>query len=162
MAMKLPLLTWKIEASDVETLLHLEGIINEDFAFRELASQLRGREHLKLKLNLREIRRINSMGIREWFNFLKELSWPSAIILSECSLIFTEVLSQIEELGQGCYVETCYLSVWCDSCEEEFEVQMDLSLTLPQQPTTVPCPKCGAECRVETWSIEEIVRKQTS
>ena len=159
--MRAPLLKWKIEKTQQETAVYLEGIVNEEFAYRDLATELRGRETIPLKLNLKEVRRINSMGIREWFNFLKELSWPQNIILCDCSLIFTEVLSQIEELGHGCIVDSCYLPIWCENCEEEFPVRMSLNLPLAQQPREIACPECSSMCPIETWSLDDIFTKQT-
>ncbi|MGK5095082.1 hypothetical protein WDW89_24115 [Deltaproteobacteria bacterium TL4] len=159
--MKTPLLQWAVEKNDTIITVALNGIINEEFDYKQLANELKEANVETLRLNLQNIRRINSMGIREWFNFLKEVAWSGSVVLSECSLIFTEVLSQIEEMGHGSTIESCYLPVWCNDCEEEFELRIDMTVSLSQQPQEVLCPDCSAVCPVEIWSIEEIIQRQT-
>ncbi|MBF0238151.1 MAG: hypothetical protein HQM12_10625 [SAR324 cluster bacterium] len=156
------LLQWSVEKNPDNTVIYLKGIINEEFTYKELLSEIQERRHLPLRIHLKEIKRINSMGIREWFNLLRDLHWETKVVLSECSMIFTEVLSQIEELGYGCFIESCYVPVWCDHCEEEFEIRINMTIPLSENPADIACPLCGDSCSVDTWSLEDILKKQKS
>ena len=155
-------LTWQIETTEKYIRVQLNGGLNEDFPFKDLIAELKGKETLTLQLDLSQIQRINSMGIREWFNFLRALAWPSTIILSECSTIFTQALSQIKELAHKCFVTSCHLSVWCSSCEDDFDARIELNQNLLDQKVEFPCPRCGQVCAAEMWGIEDIVKKQAN
>ncbi len=156
------MMTWIVESKPSEVRVWLKGPLNEDFAYAELAEELQKCRHCFLRLNLKQVLRVNSTGIREWFNLMQTLSWPSLLILEDCSPAFTQALTQIEEMSLGCWVESCNLPVWCPSCEQEFELKIELTTPLLNQTIQIPCPDCSQQCRPDIEGIVQIVRQQAS
>src|SRR5690606_38245911 len=62
-------LTWQLEERGGVITVEFHGEIDENVDFTELRRALKG----AVDFNLRDIRRINSCGVREWVNFVREL-----------------------------------------------------------------------------------------
>src|SRR5207248_5486228 len=74
-------LSWQVEAAGDERLrVQLRGEINENADFTELGRQLHG----DVTLLLDGITRINSCGVREWVNFVRDLHVES-LVFARCS-----------------------------------------------------------------------------
>lgn len=138
----------------------LDGILNEDFEYETLIQQIQKHSFDELVLDLSQVYRVNSMGIREWFNFIKALKGIARITLENCSTTFTQALIQIEEMAEGCHVHSIYLAVWCPSCEEDFDVLIHLEDLRANAAQEYPCPTDNRFCPADLWGIEGILKRQ--
>lgn len=162
--------SWTIEKESSEISILITGTINEDFPYENIIADLEEPITLPINLQLKGVKRMNSMGIREWFNFLSAISTSSKIIYSECSLTFTEIICQVEDLWKGheCYVHSCYLPIYCLKCTKEFDYLVVLSelvvedeeISVDDNPQQAECPICNELRLIEYWTIEDIVSAQ--
>ena len=144
---------WTIETNDAISLVTLKGYINEEFAYDQLIEQLQQIKNTELIIDLKSIRRINSMGIRQWFSFARTLKWHKPVKLVNLSNSFRLALSPIEDFAQGFVVESIYLDMWCTECAEDFEILLEKADS-PKSDSAVPCPHCDQECLLDVARIE--------
>ncbi len=155
--MRAPRLSWKTEIHDTDILLTLDGIIDENFHYDELIAKLPTENRQPLRVNLKGIKRINSMGIRQWYYFVKNLEWPTPVLLEECSSVFTDFLSNTKEMSQGCQVKSIYMAVWCPECEDDFDVRIDLDENLDLDQGYL-CPNGSDYYKPEKWRLEVLMK----
>jgi len=78
-------LSWRIKERPGHTLVEFHGEIDEHADFGELRRRLRG----ALVFDLGEVRRINSCGVREWVNFVRDLAPAPGNTSGVTDLVFT-------------------------------------------------------------------------
>ncbi len=150
-------MSWAFAERDGDVLISLSGKINEDSAFKELLQEIRKRNVKALAFNLKDVRRVNSMGVREWFSFLRQLSWPIPVPLEECSVSFQQALSPIEDFSQTCLVNSLYLDMFCPSCHAEFDIKVELTMPVDMD-AEFECPECNNMCQAEMWRVESLCK----
>lgn len=132
-------LTWRIEEREGVTTVAFTGEIDEHADFTPLRSQLRG----AVELDLGEIRRINSCGVREWVNFVRDLPEASALTFTACSTAFVTQLNMIYNFRGPARIRSFHAPYTCDVCGHDedllIEVGPDSKVELP----TPSCPRCG-------------------
>lgn len=125
--------------NDGQSQYRLEGIIDEDLDLSPLRS-VTG----PLLLNLSGIKSINSLGIRGWVNFWKELESKEVYYL-ECPPIIVRQMSMIPSFTGNAKVLSVYVPYVCDNCDAEQLSLVNLPESqAPEVPETVPCKQCGA------------------
>ena len=132
----------------------LLGLINEDseLTFQQILAEIK--EEKKVVFNFSQVKSINSLGVRAWVSFLRNLEEKSEIIFSECT---SDVIMQINMipsfLGKG-KVESFYVNYVCEICNKE---EKKLILTKDIPPKSIPTsPVCNAEdCGIQTEELEE-------
>ncbi|MFH2010175.1 MAG: hypothetical protein ABI333_26490 [bacterium] len=124
--------------------LRFIGTIDEDFDGKGAAEGVKG----TLVLDLGEVRRISSFGIREWVDFIKEVETKThAVYFIECSPKILDQFNMVANFGGSGKVLSFYAPYRCDYCDDDRRrlVQVDESyeliknLSLPD----VPCDSCG-------------------
>ncbi len=124
--------------------LRLVGTIDEDFNGEEVAEQVKG----TLILDLGEVRRISSFGIREWVDFIKAAELKAhSIYFIECSPKILDQFNMVANFGGSGKILSFYAPYRCDYCDDDRRrlVQVDESyeliknLNLPD----VPCDSCS-------------------
>jgi anti-anti-sigma regulatory factor len=124
--------------------LRLVGTIDEDFNGEEVAEQTKG----TLILDLGEVRRISSFGIREWVDFIRAAEKKAhSIYFIECSPKILDQFNMVANFGGSGKILSFYAPYRCDYCDDDRRrlVQVDESyeliknLNLPD----VPCESCG-------------------
>ncbi len=120
----------------------LEGIINEAADYLPLLDCKKSR----LKMNLANVTRINSVGIRVWLQLNQKLK-GKLIEYHECSVAVINTANLIKGFFEG-QIISFYVPFVCNSCENEFDVlfqtkdnkalQQVRSLTSSQ-----PCTACA-------------------
>lgn len=99
-----------------------------------------------LRIDLSEVGRVNSTGVRTWIQTM--IRHRIKLILTDCSPTVVEQFSMISEfIGEGGYVESFYALFICDACEREesqyFQLGKDVQAgELPELAEKV-CPDCG-------------------
>jgi len=130
-----------------KTQICLKGIIDEDSDFTEIK-----KEPGPLHLNLSGITGINSLGIRMWVNFWRELS-STPIFYIECPPVIVRQMSMIPSFSGHAQVVSVYAPYVCNECEFEQQVLVSssqLESNPPQIPDVIPCSQCkGGEMELD-------------
>jgi hypothetical protein len=124
----------------------ISGIIDE-------GADLKGFRKLKgdVVVDLGGIRRINSYGVRQWVDAMRNMSEDARVVFVRCSPPMVEQMNMIHGfLGRG-ELRSFYAPMICPECEEpenqlfELEACRAAGGKLP----AVKCPTCGALMEVD-------------
>jgi hypothetical protein len=149
-----PILTAKKSPSSIPNALTLEGVIDETTDFQKLI----GNPKAELRLNCREIRRINSGGIRNWTKYFTALlSGGVKVTLEECSPQVVEFLNQVtESTNRGISIESVHVPYFCEACDKEV-LSLHSVEQLKQagcQVSDTKCPTCGGSASFDDISAQ--------
>ncbi len=137
-------LSWRIKERPGFTTVEFTGEIDENADFAELRRRLKG----PVVFQLREVRRINSCGVREWVNFVRDLPQVSELTFTHCSPAIVTQLNMIYNFRGAAKVRSFLAPYVCESCNHEEEQLLDLQTHFPKKDLrSVPefkCEKCGA------------------
>ncbi len=133
---------------------HLSGVLNEYADFSPLLTQT-----APLQLNMREVSRLNSIGVRNLLKFLAD--WGAKpFSYDQCPSEFIDQINMIPALlgpkSQG-VVKSLFAPYECNSCDFEDEVLSPTSTfaaiaTGGESPRRT-CPKCSGSMTVLTESF---------
>jgi len=136
-------LSWRIKERPGFTSVEFFGEIDENADFAELRRRLRG----TVVFHLAEVRRINSCGVREWVNFVRDLPGVSNLTFTHCSPAIVTQLNMIYNFRGSATVRSFYAPYVCESCGAEDEKLLDVQSQFPGgNLSNVPefqCEKCG-------------------
>jgi anti-anti-sigma regulatory factor len=118
--------------------LALKGNIDERSDFSEiLALQAKS-----LVIDLSEVERINSIGVRQWMQFVSALG-PTQVQFERCSVPIVQQLNTIAKFrGQG-IVASVFAPYYCIKCEHNHSRLIELSGDIPELEAAMQCPQCG-------------------
>lgn len=141
-------LSWKVEPQQDITRVALSGEITEASDFTPLVPQVSG---VTAVMDLAEISRINSSGIRQWINFVTALTRSgSRLTLQRCSPPVVAQLNMSTDFARGAVVRSVLAPYFCASCKREFTREISLDDQAAQKLLEpYGCPQCGAECELD-------------
>lgn len=115
-------LSWEIKPRGELTIVEFFGEIDENADFSEL------RRHLKgcVTFQLTGIRRINSCGVREWVNFVRDLPDVTKLTFTHCSPAIVTQLNMIYNFRGPATVESFYAPYVCENCNNEDDKLLDV------------------------------------
>lgn len=128
---------------------YLEGHIDEYADFSELLQQSE-----PLKLNLKGIVRLNSVGVRNLLTFIRDWG-EKQIVYIECPDVVMDQLSMVKDLmgfnKKIADVESFLAPYVCESCEreEEFLVQVSDLRAKGLKLEDKKCPNCSGDMEPE-------------
>jgi hypothetical protein len=134
-------LSWSVAESGGRQVITLRGEINENADFSELAAQLAG----DVDLDLGGISRINSCGVREWVNFVRDLKVTS-LRFARCSPTVVLQLNTIYNFRGRARVESFLAPYVCDACHADEYKLLRVDDHFPERdarPLSVPAFRCG-------------------
>jgi hypothetical protein len=132
-------LTWRIEEGDGVTRVALAGEIDEHADFAPLRELLRG----DVELELAGIRRINSCGVREWVNFVRDLPRASSLTFRACSTAFVTQLNMIFNFRGPARIVSFHAPYVCDVCGHDDELLVEVGAGGKVELPAPLCPTCG-------------------
>ncbi len=136
-------LSWRIKERAGFTTVEFSGEIDENSDFAELAARLQG----NVVFNLQHVRRINSCGVREWVNFVRELPNVEALTFSHCSPAIVAQLNMIYNFRGAAKLRSFYAPYICDDCDIEVIKLLDIETSFPKpgviEPPEFSCESCG-------------------
>ena len=134
-------LSWRIRERPGMTTVEFVGEIDENADFVDLRRRLRG----AVAFQLGEVRRINSCGVREWVNFVRDLPHVTELSFSHCSPAIVTQLNMIYNFRGRAKIRSFYAPYVCDACGREEEQLIDVSTQAggPALPSFA-CPACQA------------------
>jgi hypothetical protein len=133
---------------------HLSGVLNEYADFSSLLGQ---RE--PLRLNMKAVSRLNSIGIRNLLKFLSDWG-PRAFTYEECPSEFIDQVNMIPALlgsKNNGKIESLFVPYECPACDHEDEVLSKVSdfahVPAGGEGPSRTCAKCGGKMTILTDSF---------
>ncbi|MGK5091721.1 hypothetical protein WDW89_06845 [Deltaproteobacteria bacterium TL4] len=121
---------------------YLEGVINEFAKFQPLFDF----QGPQIILNLKEISRINSTGVREWINAIEKISDDIEILFEECPPVVVYQMTMIPNFTARAKVTSVYAPYFCSGCGEQKDVMIEMgSFNLEDGVPEVKCKECGED-----------------
>lgn len=99
------------------------GEVHENFKSKNI--ELPSSE--KVFINLAGLRSINSLGIREWSQFIHALSRQTLVFLEECSVVFVDQANIVPQITAQCSVTSFYAPYFCPSCNAEINCKLNFA-----------------------------------
>ncbi len=132
-------------ADGAVTCLKLIGTIDEQFDGKKLAGSLKAGT---LVLDLGEIAKITSFGIREWVDFINGAGQKAeSIYLIECAPKVMDQLNMVQNFAGKGRVFSFYAPYRCDYCDADrrmlLQVDRDYEAIKTMKPPERPCSNCG-------------------
>ena len=145
--MTAPALAWQIDPPPDgagPTVVQLVGEIDEHADLGAVADRLAG----KVVIDLGKIRRINSVGVRAWIDFVRALEDRRVRDLAFrcCSPAVITQVNMIANFRGPARIESFYAPYICDACGNELEHLIDVGEQIARdgEVPDVACPSCGA------------------
>jgi DNA-binding response OmpR family regulator/anti-anti-sigma regulatory factor len=139
--MRLARLTqWEIVEDTERTRVVLKGDFTEASNFRDLLPAMIG----KVDFDLSQVGYMNSLGVREWVNFLRKAA-IQGYEFHACSVPFVlQAALARDVLGRGT-VASFFAPYHCDTCDHQEErlLQSATVLALEAEAPSFSCPACG-------------------
>ena len=120
----------------------LGGVIDEDNELGELVDKIPNGTAV---IDLGEIERINSCGVRDWVNWLSKLeSNGTRSVLVECSPAIVAQINLVNNFTGSGVVKSFYVPYFCQECDEEKVLLVEASDMgpPPHEPPTCRCDEC--------------------
>ena len=97
--------------------IKLSGVIDEDNELADLTDTIPGST---IVIELGEVERINSCGVRDWVNWLSALEARNAeTVLVECSPAIVAQINLVNNFTGNGAVKSFYVPYFCPECDEE-------------------------------------------
>jgi anti-anti-sigma regulatory factor len=131
-----------VHQRDEVTYVKLGGVIDEDNELTDLTDRIPAGTAV---IDLAEIERINSCGVRDWVNWLTKIEKGGGrVVLVECSPAIVSQINLVNNFtGQG-VVKSFYAPYYCPNCDREKVLIIETSEMGPP-PHRAPTCRCD-EC----------------
>ncbi len=120
----------------------LGGVIDEDNELGELVEKIPNGTAV---IDLGEIERINSCGVRDWVNWLSKLETNGTrSVLVECSPAIVAQINLVNNFTGSGVVKSFYVPYFCPECDEEKVLLVEAGDMgpPPHEPPTCRCDEC--------------------
>src|SRR6476660_6900058 len=120
----------------------LGGVIDEDNELNDLVDKIPAGTAV---IDLGEIERINSCGVRDWVNWLSKLeSNGTRSVLVECSPAIVAQINLVNNFTGNGVVKSFYVPYFCPECDEEKVLLVEAADmgAAPHEPPTCRCDEC--------------------
>lgn len=120
----------------------LGGVIDEDNELADLVEKIPTGTAV---IDLGEIERINSCGVRDWVNWLSKLeNNGTRSVLVECSPAIVAQINLVNNFTGSGVVKSFYVPYFCPECDEEKVLLVEASDMgpPPHEPPTCRCDEC--------------------
>jgi len=120
----------------------LGGVIDEDNELSELVERIPNGTAV---IDLGEIERINSCGVRDWVNWLSKLETRGTrSVLVECSPAIVAQINLVNNFTGNGVVKSFYVPYFCPECDEEKVLLVEATDMgpPPHEPPTCRCDEC--------------------
>jgi hypothetical protein len=126
--------------------IEISGTIDETFDRHTLP---RKASHKTLILNLAQVRRFSSFGVREWTRAMRSLSQELSMYWLECSPATVAQLNAVANFAGNAVIISVEAPFYCESCRAESSVTCKVERGhIPPLPQ-VTCADCGSPMRLE-------------
>ena len=135
----------EVKKAGDDILVTIGGVVDEHCDW----PQLRGPTAEHLRIDLENIKSVNSLGFRAWRDWIYDLKAKKGIHLDKCATVFIRQLNMLAGLVPSrVTIESFFVPFACDACNHEDKVlfvrDKDFGDSITPKEGSVPCPKCGA------------------
>ena len=136
--------SWSVEERERASVrIKVMGDVTEDSDFTALRAEC---DRDEVILDLAEIHRINSTGVRGWLFFVSTLGVDNRLVFDRMPNVFVHQNSMVHGFTGQARVRTALAPFFCADCDEDQECEIDLERDIPAQLTvTQKCRSCGGE-----------------
>ncbi len=124
-------------------IIRLSGSVDENSDFNSLIGGITG----QLTVNTKDVKHINSVGVKMWIKYFGRLNKEGVkLIFEECSPAFVEQMNLIPPFVCGGAVKSIYVPFHCESCDAELAGLWEV-VVLKKSALAVPdfkCTSCGS------------------
>jgi anti-anti-sigma regulatory factor len=132
-----------VQTREDVTYVKLSGVIDEDNELGTLADKLGGGTAV---IDVSEIERINSCGVRDWVNWLGKAEKGGAkIVMVECSPAIVAQINLVNNFTGNGVVKSFYAPYFCPNCDLEKVLLVETRDMAGQTPFKAPSCRCD-EC----------------
>jgi anti-anti-sigma regulatory factor len=120
----------------------LAGVIDEDNELGDLVDRIPSGTAV---IDLGEIERINSCGVRDWVNWLSRLEGnKTRVVMVECSPAIVAQINLVNNFTGSGVVKSFFVPYFCPECDEEKVLLVEASDMgpPPHEPPTCRCDEC--------------------
>src|SRR5688572_18912766 len=120
----------------------LAGVIDEDNELTELTEKIHGGT---VVIDLGEVERINSCGVRDWVNWLGKVETKGTdVVLVECSPAIVAQINLVNNFTGNGMVKSFYVPYFCPECDEEKVLLCETGDMgpPPHEPPICRCDEC--------------------
>lgn len=134
-----------INKTDSGTVMEIAGSIDGQTPLPDL-----GLVAGTLTIDLFELRFINSLGIRDWIIWIRNVRAEKGIVLTRCSPPFVRQLGILHAfVPDGVKVGSICLPYFCAECEREEHKLIQVNLDLGTLPDYIPCVLCNGDMEMD-------------
>src|SRR5258708_33463503 len=128
-----------VHQRDEVTYVKLGGVIDEDNELADLTERISAGT---VVIDLGEIERINSCGVRDWVNWLTKVEKGGGrVVLVECSPAIVSQINLVNNFTGSGVVKSFFAPYFCPDCERE-EVLLREARRLAAGPHQAPTWRC--------------------
>ncbi len=134
-----------VDRSTDPPIVKLVGVLDEDSELSALASEVPAG---LVVIDLSEVQRINSFGVRDWLAWLSKMDKNGTHpVLVGCSPSIVAQINIIEAFVGGGEVRSFFLPYVCPRCDRDAVLLVDVAALgpLPRVPPPFRCEACAAE-----------------
>jgi len=132
-----------LQSREDVTYVKLSGVIDEDNELGTLADKLNAGTAV---IDVSEIERINSCGVRDWVNWLSKAEKGGAkIVMVECSPAIVAQINLVNNFTGNGLVKSFYAPYFCPNCDIEKVLLVETRDMAGQAPFKAPSCRCD-EC----------------
>ncbi len=138
------------QSKDQSTELQLKGPMDEHAA--KVLSDCLPAMGKQVKIDFAEVEYFNSLGIRAWFNFLKNLLDARKITYDKCPMHFIQQINMLPSLSRGVTIRSFFVDFECESCGFETKHLFLCGVSrenLQEQMDVLPCERCQGSLKSE-------------
>ncbi len=144
------MLNASLKKSGSQTHVTLKGSIDET-ASRVLMGLLPKLVEADIIFDCAEVATINSVGFRNWIQFLKSLKERSTFNFVRCSHVYTEYAGLLAKTGYAEFISSVLVPFKCEGCGKEDQTEFDVDdLDANVEFDDVICQKCNGLMHAQT------------
>ena len=146
-------LSFSVEATQDTVAVEFSGRLSEYAQLEEVADQLPA--GCSLVLDVGGIRRLNSIGVRKWIEFMEQCRRHcGSIEIRNCPEAFVSQVNTVSGFAHGREIASVFAPYLCESCGAEKDVLIDVSERLG---ITLPEPVCDHDAEPMIFDdLEEV------
>ncbi len=136
------------------TAVRLSGVIDEHNGLRLLTESL---ERETLLVDLSGVRRINSVGVRDWVTWINELKAREVrAVFFDCPPGIMDQVNLVRNFVQGCTIQSFYAPYYCEVCDKEENHRLDTFELMSKTERRAPAFPCDrSDCGMALDDVEE-------
>jgi len=129
-------------AADGSTVVELSGAIDENSDLQGMFDRLTG----DAVLNMRNVERVNSMGVHGWVPLIRAYSQKHRLVIDEISYALVQSASSVANMFGTAQIRSCMAPYFCSTCQDNQTVRVTAQEVAMSQfsPPAKQCGRCNS------------------